>query len=377
MALLETLEQKWKTRLEQDCPDQATVIHTSIVKWLLGENPERLYEMEPAALELFQQAMDYRYRILVQRYLRVSAGQAYQRLMRRLASLFLVRSKIQTWVDQSRDRQRGVMDVLGEVLQEMLQNDRHLRQQMLWINHCTGSPRLRSLLLFTSVEEYCLRPIRNQPLLVYRFVNFLNRIERGGMTQVPAGELIRLLSDEISQDEEEGSISLFDNQALDQYQSEQNWQELQLQRQSVQQEFENYLFEQLGEDAVAWLRLYLQGQSQEMISQQMDRPIKQIYRLREKVSYHAVRVFALKVNPDLVADWLGTSLKHNKLGLTTQQWATYWQELTPQQQSILQRLQAGEDISTIAKSLKLKTSQVMGEWGKLYLAAQALRNITE
>jgi hypothetical protein len=40
-------------------------------------------------------------------------------------------------------------------------------------------------------------------------------------------------------------------------------------------------------------------------------------------------------------------------------------------------MQEGTAVADIAKTLKLKTSQVMGEWGKLYLVAQALRNATE
>jgi hypothetical protein len=34
-------------------------------------------------------------------------------------------------------------------------------------------------------------------------------------------------------------------------------------------------------------------------------PIKQVYRLREKVTYHAVKVFGVKQQPELVAEWLG------------------------------------------------------------------------
>ncbi|BAS56702.1 hypothetical protein NIES2135_39820 [Leptolyngbya boryana NIES-2135] len=37
----------------------------------------------------------------------------------------------------------------------------------------------------------------------------------------------------------------------------------------------------------------------------LDMPIKQVYRLREKVNYHAVRVFAQKSQPELVTEWLG------------------------------------------------------------------------
>jgi DNA-binding CsgD family transcriptional regulator len=58
--------------------------------------------------------------------------------------------------------------------------------------------------------------------------------------------------------------------------------------------------------AAEWLRLYLQGQTQEAIAQTLDIPVKQVYRLREKITYHAVRVFATKDQPELVASWLGS-----------------------------------------------------------------------
>ncbi|KKI98558.1 HetZ-related protein 2 [Prochlorothrix hollandica] len=375
MTVAETLEDQWRSRVAEDCKDQSAANQTSIVQWLLGADQDRYETLDPDALSLAQQAMHYRYRILLNRYLHSGPERAYQQLMRRLGSLFLVRSKVKTWVDQSRDRWRSVPDVLGEVIQEMLQNDRHLRGQMQWISQCSTNPRFRNLLLFTSVEEYCLRPVRNQPLLIYRFVNYLNRMERGGMTQVPGGELVRMISEDIAQDQEETNFSLFDNQALNQYQSQQDWEDLQLQRRVVQQEFEHYLADALGDQAVDWLRLYLQGENQEAIAQTLGVPVKQIYRLREKINYHAVKVFALKVRPELVEDWLGTSLTDHRLGLNPQQWATFQEGLTPQQQQIITQLQEGEAVRAIAKALNLKTSQVMGEWSKVYLAAQSLRNL--
>lgn len=375
MTVAETLAEQWRARVAEDCKSQPPLTQQSIVQWLLGADLDWYETLDTDDLALATQAMDYRYRILLKRYLNSGPDRAYQQLMRRLGSLFLVRSKVKTWVDQSRDRRRSVMDVLGEVIQEMLQNDRHLQRQMQWISQCTDNPRLRNILLFTNIEEYCLRPIRNQPLLVYRFVNYLNRIQRGGMTQVPSGELVRMISEDIAQaDEEESRLSLFDNQALNQYQSEQEWHSLQMQRRMVQQEFEVYLVDALGEVAVDWLRLYLKGESQEAIAQSLGLPVKQIYRLREKVNYHAVKVFALKVRPELVEDWLGISLKRHRLGLTPQQWEQFIAGLSEQQQLILEQFRSGASVKSIAQGLGLKTSQVMGEWSKVYVAAQSLRN---
>ncbi|BAY33053.1 hypothetical protein NIES2107_49480 [Nostoc carneum NIES-2107] len=284
-----------------------------------------------------------------------------------------LRNKIQTWVSLSRDRQRSVIDVLQEVLQELLQSDTYIQDQMATIAEITSDRRLRDTLLFASIEEYCLRPVRNQPLLVYRFVNYLRRTQRGGLTQVPSSDLIRLVSEEILTDDNDNRVNLVDSQAIAEYQEAQEQEEQLVLRQTVQQEFEAYLQENLGEEAVEWLRLYLQGKPQEEIAKKLGKQIKEVYRLREKISYHAVRVFALKGKPELVDNWLGISLQENNLGLTQNQWQQLYEQLTELGRQILDLRKAGNSIEAIATQLKLKTHQVMGEWGKVYLVAQTLR----
>lgn len=274
------------------------------MSWLLGRDRARLDTLDPALRSVTEQAMDYRYRILRERYLDAGPNHAYRQLIQRLSSLFLIRNKIKTWIALSRDRQRSVVEVLQEVVQELLQNDTYLQQQVGWIAQCTQNSRLRNALLLASTEEYCLRPIRNQPLLSYRFVNYLRRSQRGGMTQVPAKDFIRLVSEEIAPDDSEGSVSLLDTQAVLRYQEEQSAAELQEMRASVQRKFEAYLETTVDPVAAEWLRLYLQGQTQEAIAQALNIPVKQVYRLREKITYHAVRVFATKNQPELVSGWL-------------------------------------------------------------------------
>jgi hypothetical protein len=374
IKVAEEFEQSWHSRLLQDNAGQSYQERQSIICWLLGEDQNRFEELNSTQLTIAQQAMDYRYRILRQRYLKVNPTQAYRNLITRLGSLVMLRNKIRTWVALSRDRQRAVADVIQEIIQEMLNSDRYIQQQIAWISQCTSDTRLRNALLLTSVEEYCLRPIRNKPLLVYRFVNFLRRSQRGGMTQVPQKEIVRLISDEVMAEDLDSPVSLLDSQAVTEYEDNQNLEEQQALRSRVQQEFENYLQENVGDLAVRWLKLYLQGCSQDMIAKTLDLPIKQIYRLREKISYHALRVFAIKEKSDLVATWLETSLQEHNLGLTPTQWESYWQSLTPIQQQILQELKAGKTLEIIAKELNWKINQVMGEWSKLYFAAQALRS---
>jgi hypothetical protein len=374
MALVDQFREEWRSRIQTENPKLSATDQGSILSWLIGENTDRFTDLLPAQVSIAQQAMDYRYRILQQRYLGVQQEVAYRQLIQRLSSLFLIRSKIKTWVALSRDRRRTVMDVLQEVIQEMMQSDTYIRQQIAWIGQCAPNPRVRNALMLASLEEYCLRPIRNQPLLVFRFVNYLRRTQRGGMTHVPTGELIRLVSDEIAPDDAENPVNLLDGQAVAQHQETQAFEEQQTLRTSVMQEFQDYLAEQVEPVAAQWLALHLQGESQEAIAQTLNLPIKQVYRLREKISYHAIRVFGFKHKPELVAAWLGTSLQDHSLGLTPDLWQQYWTTLSTFQQQLLDSLKAGQSIDAIAKHHNLKTNQVMGEWSKLYLAAQELRS---
>ncbi|MEP0918622.1 HetZ-related protein 2 [Leptolyngbya sp. DQ-M1] len=305
MTRAEQIASDLRSRLQTELPRSNDTNRESIIRWLLGEDLDRFDSYTPERLDIEIQAMDYRYRILVQRYYEAPPQRAYKNLIQRLGSIFVIRNKISTWIALSRDRQTTVIDVLQEVIQDLLQNDKYMQEQVSWIAQCTNDPRLRNAIVLTATEEYCLRPIRNQPLLVYRFVNYQKRTQRGGMTQVPAADFIRLVSEEIAPDDSEGSVSLLDGQAVAQFQEEQSLQQQQELRSEIVQQFESYLTEKIGAEAAQWLRLYLQGKTQEAIAQRLDMPIKQVYRLREKVNYHAVRVFAQKSQPELVTEWLG------------------------------------------------------------------------
>jgi DNA-binding CsgD family transcriptional regulator len=373
MTAAETVTQAWQKRLATELPEQSEDVRSGILHWLIGQDADRFDRVEPEAQSILVHALEYRYQILLQRYWNVHPEQAYQRLIKRLSSLFLVRNKIRTWIALSRDRHRTVTDVLQEVIQEMLQSDRHLRQQVDWIGECTQRPRLRNLLMLATLEEYCMRPIRNQPLLVYRFVNYLRRSQRGGMTNVPSGELVRLVSDEIATDDTDTALSLLDVEAAAQYEATQQLEEEQVMRAQVKQRFSDYLGETLDASAINWLELHLQGHSQEAIAQQLNLTIKDAYRLREKIRYHAIRVFTLKEQPDLVFSWLKTSLKEHNLGLLPDQWAQFLSDRTPLQQQIIHQMKAGKSLDEIARNHNLKPRQVAGEWAQIYLAAQELR----
>jgi hypothetical protein len=301
---IDRLTAQWKSRLETELP-KATTAHDAIVQWLVGGDRARYGNASSTQLEVVKKAMDFRYRILKERYLNTPPDRAYRNLIQRLSGIFLIRNKIKTWIALSRDRARSVVDVLQEVIQELMQQDAYLQQQSAWIGQCTRDGRLRNALMMATTEEYCLRPVRNQPLLMYRFVNYLKRAQRGGMTQVPSADFIRLVSDELgSGDESEGAINLLDATAIADYQEAEAQAQQQESRTAVVENLIVYLDQKVGSEAVQWLRLYLQGHTQEAIADTMNLPIKQIYRLREKVGYHAIKVFAVKKQPELIAEWL-------------------------------------------------------------------------
>jgi DNA-binding CsgD family transcriptional regulator len=369
---IDRITSQWEQRIATECNGQNLATQASILNWLLGEDRHRWETLELAHLKIAEQAIDYRWRILLQRYLGLPPARAYKNLMQRLGGLAVLRDKIRAWLTLSNDRQRQVVDVLQEVIQELLQGDKYIQQQIAWIGKCTTNQRLRDVLLFASIEEYCLRPVRNQPLITHRFINYLCRSQKGGVTNIPQGDLIKLISDEIA-DDSDSTLSLLDRQAQTDYQQQQEWDEEQVTRDRVKDTLRSYLIEQISPEAGLWLDLYLQGKSPAAIAVTLNLEIEQVYRLREKIDYHTLKVFAIKAESGLVAEWLHTSLQSHNLGLTTSQWELFWHGLGPKQVEIVTRLKAGDSLDSIAKSLQIKTNQVSGAWVQIYLAAQKIR----
>ena len=122
------------------------------------------------------------------------------------------------------------------------------------------------------------------------------------------------------------------------------------------------------------MQLYLQGRSQEAIAQQLNLSTKEVYRLREKIAYHAMKVFGLKQQPELVSHWLGTTLEEHSFGLTPKQWQEFWQQLTPWQRRVVELKKSGKNLDAIALTLNRKLNQITSDWNKLCLVAQAVRS---
>ncbi len=320
--------------------------------------------------------MDYRLRILRDRYLGLSPERAYKHLMQRLGGVTVLREKIRAWLSQSRELQQTVVDVLQEVIQEMLQRDRYIQQQLAWIGQCTRNPRLWDTLLFASIEEYCLRPVQNKPLIACRFVNYLRRSQTGGMTRIPEGNWVKFVAEEVVGNDD-SKLSRLDLQAQAEYLQQQAEAETQVLRDRVSVEFRAHLVAKIGTEAGMWLDLYLQGKTPEAIAVKLGTTVKQIYRLKQTIVYHAIKIFAVKSQPELVSHWLKISLQEHNFGLTPTQWDKLYVSLEPIQLQILVGIKSGLAVKTIAQNLKLKTNRVVSEWSRVYLAAQSLRSVPE
>ncbi len=373
MGNIATLRDQWRHHCQQtELSKLPQVDCTLVVDWLLGEDAAQKEALPAEQWLLFEKGITYRYRVL-SKYLAMKPSQRFGRLLRRLSHVVTLRQQIQTWISLSRDRRRTVYDVLEEVLQEMLQRDRYLRQELAWLRTCRPPRSLQEAFLCTVLEEYCLRPIQNQPLISYRFVNLMRRYQRSGMTNVPANQSLKLLSTELELKNSEQTLNLLDNEAIARHQTKDELWQQDFLRQAVMNNFLTYLKENLKDPlAVPWLELYLQGKTQEAIAQALDIPIKKSYRLRDKVKYHAIHNFAIKTQPALVAAWLQTSLTEHQLGLTSEQWETLQTQLTPEQQQLLGELQKSTTDSPVVK-LDNESPSLLQQWSKIYLTAQKLR----
>jgi hypothetical protein len=303
VPVVEQLRQFWLSKLAE-YKEISNITREVIVNWLLGSDTERYELLIPEQLKNATAAMDYRWRILHKSYLGLSQEKTYRNLITRLGRLVTLQLKIKAWISTSRDRQRKALDVLSDLLNELLQHDKYIQQQMSFIATLTRDGSLKNALLFAVTEEYCFRPIQKQPLIVYRFITYMRYSERAGLTQVPSGNNVRFVSSDVATADNDNYFSLFDNAAVAKYQEELELEEQMFLRLEVQAKFVEYLRANLGEDAVSWFELYLQGKSPSEIAKMLDKPVRRVYQLRETIKYHAMLVFTLKEGPELVQAWL-------------------------------------------------------------------------
>lgn len=143
-------------------------------------------------------------------------------------------------------------------------------------------------------------------------------------------------------------------------------------RDRVITELMKYLESQGQADCMDYLSLKLQDLSAPEIDQILGLTSRQRDYLQQRFKYH-VEKFAKQHHWQLVHQWLGAGLEH-KLGLSSQQWDAFWNQLTEQQQQIFQLKTAMENDQAIAKAVQCTPKQLQKRWTQMLELAWAIRN---
>lgn len=159
---LEQLQVNWDESIKRDSPQQSQEKRQEILQWLL--NIVNNQELESDAIN---QRLEYRYQILRKRYLTVDSHQGYRVLIIRLSSLMIRLPVANTWMKHSGISDKDMIRLLQKVIQEILEHNPHWQQQVKQIARWTSDNDLRNALVLASLEEYCLYPVDNQPLLLH------------------------------------------------------------------------------------------------------------------------------------------------------------------------------------------------------------------
>jgi hypothetical protein len=143
-------------------------------------------------------------------------------------------------------------------------------------------------------------------------------------------------------------------------------------RDRVISELMKYLEAQGQSDCMNYLSLKLQDLSAPEIDQILGLTSRQRDYLQQRFKYH-VEKFAKQHHWQLVHQWLGAGLEQ-KLGLSSQQWQVFLNQLTEQQQQILELKTARESDQAIAKVIKCTPKQLQKRWTQLLEIAWSIRN---
>ncbi|WP_239033333.1 HetZ-related protein [Leptothermofonsia sichuanensis] len=143
-------------------------------------------------------------------------------------------------------------------------------------------------------------------------------------------------------------------------------------RDRVISELISYLESQGQHDCVDYLVLKLQDLSAPEIDDILGLSSRQRDYLQQRFKYH-VEKFTLSKNWKLVHQWLGADLDQN-LGLSTQQWQRFLDQLSPEQHQLLELKQAHVSDQEIGRRLKCTPKQLQKRWGHLLELARQTRN---
>lgn len=143
-------------------------------------------------------------------------------------------------------------------------------------------------------------------------------------------------------------------------------------RDRVISELVKYLESQGQQDCVDYLSLKLQDLPAPEIDQILGLTSRQRDYLQQRFKYH-VEKFARTHHWQLVHQWLGVGLEQ-KLGLSSQQWEHFLNQLSEQQRQILQLKTAKQTDQAIAKTLQCTPKQLQKRWTQLLELAWTIRN---
>jgi DNA-binding CsgD family transcriptional regulator len=143
-------------------------------------------------------------------------------------------------------------------------------------------------------------------------------------------------------------------------------------RETIIKELIDYFEARQQPDCIDYFILRLQDLSASEIEKILGLDSRQRDYLQQRFKYHLLR-FSLSHRWELVHQWLEADLEKN-LGLTPRQWQSFQEQLTLQQEQLLQYKQQQLSNSEIAKKLGLTTPQVDKKWLKLLETAWEIRN---
>jgi hypothetical protein len=143
-------------------------------------------------------------------------------------------------------------------------------------------------------------------------------------------------------------------------------------RDRVIEELIAYLEAQNQSACVDYLLLKMEDLSAPEIEKTLGLTTRERDYLQQKFKYH-IEKFARVSNWELVHQWLGAEIDR-KLGLTDRQWEIFANQLSIEQQSLVQLKQANHSNESIAKSLRLTEKKFQLRWSELLHLAAQIRN---
>ncbi len=161
------LQSGWRQRLLQELPQYNRKQRHSIVRWLLDNNHglQRNRQLTGEELTPINSRLEYRYRLLKERYLEMNYTEGYRSLISRLSAVTAQYCSV-LLIKNGQESQKVIINLIQQVVQELVKNDPYLQRRFERIAQETSDINLRESLSLATVEEYCLHPIKNKPLFL-------------------------------------------------------------------------------------------------------------------------------------------------------------------------------------------------------------------